>query len=99
VDQNIASWNPLMSWLHQIAASNKEALKTKINSYGKTWHAWMTGVHGHQADALPFGPPHLQWSFNRDGEANSEMVQARDSRMDLNSTEARPNCRGTRDSS
>lgn len=32
-------------------------------------HTWMTGGHGHQADALSFGPPHLQWSFNRDGEA------------------------------
>jgi hypothetical protein len=70
-------------------AAEKEALKTKINSYGKTWHTWMTGVHGQQADALPLGPPHLQWSFNRDGEANPEMVQARDSRMNLNSTEAR----------
>jgi hypothetical protein len=70
-------------------AAEKEALKTKVNSYGKTWHTWMTGVHGHQADALPFGPPHLQWSFNRDGQANPEMVQARDSRMNLNSTEAR----------
>jgi len=70
-------------------AAEKEALKTKINSYGKTWHTWMTGVHGHQADALPLGPPYLQWSFNRDGEANPEMVQARDSRMNLNSTEAR----------
>jgi hypothetical protein len=70
-------------------AAEKAALTTKINSYGKTWHTWMTGVHGRPADALPLGPPHLQWSFNRDGEANPEMVQARDSRMDLNSTEAR----------
>lgn len=70
-------------------AVEKEALKTKINSYGKTWHTWMTGVRGRQADALPFGPPHLQWSFNRDGEANPEMVQARDSRMNLNSSKAR----------
>jgi hypothetical protein len=70
-------------------AAEKEALKTKVNSYGKTWHTWKTGVHGQQADALPFGPPHLQWSFNRDGEAKADMVQARDSRMNLNSTEAR----------
>jgi hypothetical protein len=70
-------------------AAEKAALKTKINSYGKTWHTWMTGVHGHQADPLPFGPPLLQWSFNRDGEANPEMVRARDSRMNLDSTEAR----------
>ena len=69
--------------------AEREALKTKINSYGKTWHTWMTGVHGHQADPLPLGPPHLQWSFNRDGEANPEMVQGRDSRMSLDSREAR----------
>jgi hypothetical protein len=70
-------------------AAEKAALADKINSYGKTWHTWMTGVHGRQADALPFGPPHLQWSFNRDGEADPDMVQARDSRMDLDSTGAR----------
>jgi hypothetical protein len=70
-------------------AAEKAALETKINSYGKTWHTWMTGVHGQQPDALPFGPPHLQWSFNRDGEANPEMVQARDSRMKLDSAKAK----------
>ena len=70
-------------------AAEKEAMKTKVNSYGKTWHTWMTGVHDHAPDPLPFGPPHLQWSFNRDGEANPAMIQARDQRMDLNSTEAR----------
>jgi hypothetical protein len=70
-------------------AAEKEALKTKMNSYGKTWHTWMTGVHGRQADPLPFGPPHLQWSFNRDGEADPAMIQARDRRMDLDTNEAR----------
>jgi hypothetical protein len=70
-------------------AAEKEALKGKINSYGKTWHTWMTGMHNQKADPLPFGPPHLQWSFNRDGEANPEMTQARDRRMELDSTRAR----------
>lgn len=70
-------------------AAEKEALATKINSYGKTWHTWMTGVHGHDADALPLGAPHLQWSFNRDGEANPDMVRTRDERMGLDSTTAR----------
>lgn len=70
-------------------AAEKEALKTKINSYGKTWHTWMTGVHNRPPDPLPFGPPHLQWSFNRDGEADPSMVQARDRRMGLDSAEAR----------
>ncbi len=70
-------------------AAEKEALETKINSYGKTWHTWMTGVHGHQSDPLPFGPPLLQWSFNRDGEAMPEMIDARDRRMNLDSAAAR----------
>jgi hypothetical protein len=70
-------------------AAEKEALETKINSYGKTWHTWMTGPHNQKPDPLPFGPPHLQWSFNRDGEADPAMVQARDERMDLDSMKAR----------
>ena len=69
--------------------AEKEALKGKINSYGKTWHTWMTGMHGKNADPLPFGPPHLQWSFNRDGEDLPGMVAARDKRFDFNTTDAR----------
>lgn len=70
-------------------AVEKEALKGKINSYGKTWHTWMTGMHNQQADPLPFGPPRLQWSFNRDGEADPAMSEARDRRMNLDSIKAR----------
>jgi hypothetical protein len=70
-------------------AAEKEAMKTKINSYGKTWHTWMTGMFGRQGDPLPYGPPHLQWSFNRDGEANPAMIQARDERLEVDSREAR----------
>jgi hypothetical protein len=66
-----------------------ETMKTKINSYGKTWHLWKTGVHGQPADALPLGPPHLAWSFNHDGEMAPEMRSSRDSRMQLDSAEAR----------
>ena len=69
--------------------AEKEALRRKMNSYGKTWHVWMTGMHGRQPDALPIGPPHLAWSFNRDGEARPDMVAARDARQGLNTTEAR----------
>ena len=70
-------------------AAEKEALEGKINSYGKTWHTWMTGMHDQKADALPLGPPLLQWSFNRDGEANPAMTEARDRRMNLDSMKAR----------
>lgn len=38
---------------------------------------------------MPRGPPHLQWSFNRDGEAMPGMVDARDQRMGLNTAEER----------
>jgi hypothetical protein len=67
----------------------KQALKTKINSYGKTWHTWMTGVHNRSADPLPLGPPHLQWSMNHDGEVNQELLSARDQRFGFDTADAR----------
>ena len=57
-------------------AAEKAALDTKINSYGKTWHFWRTGVHGEQPDPLPYGPPHLAWSFNHDGELPAEVASS-----------------------
>lgn len=66
-----------------------EALEGKMNSYGKTWHVWKTGVHGQPADQLPIGPPHLAWSFNYDGEANEEMVADRDRRMEFDTAGTR----------
>jgi hypothetical protein len=69
--------------------AEKEALKGKMNSYGKTWHVWMTGMDGRKPDALPIGPPHLAWSFNRDGEANQAMVDERDKRFGFNSADER----------
>lgn len=70
-------------------AAEGEALVRKVNSYGKTWHFWQTGVFGKDPDPLPLGPPHLAWSFNRDGEALPGLVEARDERMDLDTNEAR----------
>jgi hypothetical protein len=69
--------------------AEKAALEGKMNSYGKTWHTWMTGMYGGGNDQLPLGPPHLQWSFNRDGEEMPGMVAARDNRMGLNTADAR----------
>lgn len=65
------------------AVAEKELMRKKMNSYGKTWHVWATGVHGHEGDPLPFGEPHLAWSFNRDGEAYPGMVQLRNRRMEI----------------
>jgi hypothetical protein len=69
--------------------AEKEALKGKMNSYGKTWHTWMTGMHDGKNDPMPVGPPRLQWSFNRDGEDSPGMVAARDKRMGLDTAAAR----------
>jgi len=69
--------------------AEKAALEGKMNSYGKTWHTWMTGMHDGQNDTLPLGPSKLQWSLNRDGEAAPGLVEARDKRMGLDTAEAR----------
>lgn len=70
-------------------AAADAALRRKLNSYGKTWHFWKTGVHEQAADEMPLGPPHLAWSFNYDGEPKAGLVEARDQRMGLNTAEER----------
>lgn len=69
--------------------AEESLMKKKMNSYGKTWHVWDTGHHGHEGDQLPLGPAKLAWSFSRDGEAIPEMVEKRDRDMDLSTEEAR----------
>lgn len=71
------------------STAEQEALARKINSYGKTWHTWMAGVHGRPADELPYGPPHLGWSFNHDGEMAAGLLEARDARLLLDTQAAR----------
>lgn len=53
----------------------------------KTWHTWLTGMRDHQPDPLPYGPPRLQWSFNRDGEDMPGMVAERDKRMSFDTAD------------
>ena len=38
------------------AMAEKELMRTKINSYGKTWHTWNTGPCGHAGRPPPPGP-------------------------------------------
>lgn len=64
-----------------------QVMADKINSYGKTWHVWRTGAHGQAGDPLPFGDPHLAWSFNRDGEARPGLVEARDEGLGVDTAE------------
>ncbi len=71
------------------AAADKALMRTKMNSYGKTWHVWNTGHEGGAADQLPLGPPMLAWSFSRDGEAIESMVEKRDRRLGINRAQLR----------
>ncbi len=69
--------------------AEKALMKSKMNSYGKTWHVWNTGSMGAGADKLPLGKPMLAWSFNRDGEAKPGLVEQRDKKMDIHTSERR----------
>jgi len=73
------------------APAEKELMKRKMNSYGKTWHVWNTGTPGHRGDALPTGEAHLAWSFNRDGEIQAPLLQQRDRAMAIDTERVRGN--------
>ena len=61
------------------AAASKELMRSKMNSYGKTFHLWSTNM----GDKLPMGDAKLAWSFNRDGEAKPELAQRRKQEMGI----------------
>jgi hypothetical protein len=65
-------------------AAEKALMKTKMNSYGKTWHFWHT-----DQQKLPLGEPMLAWSFNRDNEAAPGLVEKRDEKMGLDTATTR----------
>jgi hypothetical protein len=63
--------------------AEKALMRHKMNSYGKTWHLWDTGMGDRPGDELPFGPARLAWSFSRDGELQHWLLEGRDRRMGL----------------
>jgi hypothetical protein len=69
--------------------AEKQLMKMKMNSYGKTFHVWHTGTFGEAPDALPLGEPSLAWSFNHDGEAKKGLVEQRDSAFKINTEKKR----------
>jgi hypothetical protein len=72
-------------------AVEHKVMDAKMNSYGKTWHVWMTGMFQQQGDKLPLGEPHLAWSFNRDGEDKPGIVAARDKELDVDTAAKKKN--------
>jgi hypothetical protein len=63
--------------------AEKAMLRTKMISYGKTWHTWDTSHGGGPGDALPLGEPALAWSFSRFGELRPDLQEARDRRLGI----------------
>jgi len=96
-DAEKASWHPHNAEIlsGQLVApgiptvAERELMKGKMNSYGKTWHVWNTGAPGHAPDPLPLGPARLAWSFNRDGEADPALVEQRDRKLDVDTARMR----------
>jgi hypothetical protein len=68
--------------------AEKAMLRTKMNSYGKTWHTWDTSHGAAPGGSLPLGEPALAWSFSRLSEIRPDLQEARDRRMGID-TEAK----------
>ena len=62
-----------------------ELMKKVAGTYGKTWHTW----HTDRKHDLPLGAPMLMMGFTADGQANEQMVAARDERFGVSSMESR----------
>ncbi|MBV6809356.1 OBAP family protein [Xanthomonas campestris pv. pennamericanum] len=75
--------------LPQVA--EKELMRSKINSYGKTWHTWHSRKGTAPGDTLPLGEPMLAWSFNRDGELQQPLIAQRDQAVSVSTAERRAN--------
>lgn len=71
-------------------AAEKELMRSKINSYGKTWHVWNTGQgDGNSGDKLPLGEPMLAWSFNHDGEIQPKLIETMENKFKISTANKR----------
>jgi len=62
-------------------AAEHVLMKKLVSTYGKTFHTWHTDLH----KTLPLGVPQLMMGFTADGQANADMVAARDQRFGVSS--------------
>lgn len=77
--------------------ADQELMRSKMNSYGKTWHTWHSRKGTQPGDAMPTGPAMLAWSFNRDGEADPTLLEQRDRRMHVDTAGIRERRQALRD--
>lgn len=55
-----------------------------VTTYGKTFHAWQVDRHD-----FPYGIPQLMMGFTADGQVHEHLVQDRDDRLGVSTTEKR----------
>jgi hypothetical protein len=70
------------------AVAERELMRQKVNSYGKTWHLWHTRTGPSPATRCRRASP-ARWSFGREGEADPALVAERDRRMGVSTEEKR----------
>lgn len=66
-------------------AAEQPAMLELHQTYGKTIHTWAID----ETPDLPLGPPHLMMSFTGPGQANPELVKARDARLGMSTDDKR----------
>jgi hypothetical protein len=64
-----------------------ELMEEIVSTYGKTWHTWHTDMD----KELPYGSPKLMAGFIKDGELDTALVNARDRRLDISTSERKKN--------
>jgi hypothetical protein len=63
----------------------RTAIATLASTYGKTWHTWQID----QNSALPLGIPQLMMGFTQDGQLKPGLLQDRDRRLGVSTTDER----------
>jgi hypothetical protein len=66
--------------------AEQAAMADLVSTYGKTFHNWQI-----DRDDLPLGIPQLMMAFTQDGQADPELVRARDSRFGISTDQKRRN--------
>jgi len=66
--------------------ADRDLMKDVVKTYGKTIHTWQVDKF-----QLPVGEPQLMMSFTEDGQVNPDLVEARDHRLGVSTTEKRKN--------
>jgi len=67
------------------APAEHALMKRLATTYGKTWHTW----HTDQDKSLPMGVPQLMMGFTADGQADPAMVEQRNRRLGIDTTQTR----------